>query len=108
VGLNRGIARWAAGDSAAATRMIGPAVAEAGGYVAACRLLALAPEDSLDVRAGLSQEDLTLRRGIRSLLRANVAAGSGKRPSGARAAEVPSSPPAPRVRAIGKHLYWIE
>ena len=108
VGLNRGIARWAAGDSVAAARILGTAIAEAGGYVAACRLIALSPEDSLDRSAGLASGDLTLRAGIRNLLRASSAAGSQKTQAGGRVAPAESSPPSFRVRGIAKYLYWIE
>ena len=108
VGLNRGIARWAAGDSVAAVRILGTAIAEAGGYIAACRLIALSPEDSLDRSAGLATGDLTLRAGIRNLLRASTAAGSQKTQAGGRVAAAEFSPPSFRVRGIAKYLYWIE
>ena len=108
VGLNRGLARRAAGDSVAATRILGPAIAEAGGYAAACRLIAVSPEDSLDRTAGVAAEDLTVRSGIRSLLRASVAAGPQKRQPVAPAADVAPSPPSIRIRGVWKHLYWIE
>jgi transglutaminase-like putative cysteine protease len=105
--LNRGLARWAGGDSVAAGQMIGPAVAEAGGYAAACRLIALAPEDSLDRGADLSPEDLTLRARLRSVLRHSTAA-SEKSRAGPRSAPAESIPPLPPIRGIGNHLYWIE
>jgi hypothetical protein len=88
--------------------MLGTAVAEAGGYVAACRLIALAPEDSLDRAADLAPEDLTLRARIRSLLRHSTVVGSEKLRASARAVGAESSPPSSPVRGIGKYLYWIE
>jgi tetratricopeptide (TPR) repeat protein len=108
IALNRGLARWAAGDSATAVPMLGTAVAQAGGYVAACRLIALAPEDSLDRAAHPPPEDLTLRARIRSLLRQSTVAGSDKSRSGPRAVGAESSPPSSPVGGVGKYLYWIE
>jgi Flp pilus assembly protein TadD len=108
IALNRGLGRWAAGDSAAATRMLGPAVADAGGYAAACHLIGLAASDSVDRAANPLPQDLILRTRIRSLLRES-AAPAGTRP---RAAVRPSSaevtPPSTSVQGIGKYLYWIE
>jgi len=106
--LNRGLARWAGGDSVSAVPMLATAVADAGGYEAACRLIALAPEDSLDHAAGLASEDLTLRARIRSLLRHSAAVGSDKSQPGAGARNAGSSLPSPPVRGIGNYLYWIE
>ena len=108
IALNRGLARWARGDSLAARPMLGTAVAEAGGYLAACRLIALAPEDSLDRFAGLAPEDLTLRARIRSVLRHSTAVGGDEPRAGGRAVGTEPSLPSPPVRGIGKHLYWIE
>ena len=108
IALNRGLARWAAGDSVSAAPMLGTAVAEAGGYVAACRLIALAPENSLDRAADLTPEDLTLRARIRSVLRRSSAVGSEKPRAGARAVGTESSALSPPVRGIAKYLYWIE
>lgn len=108
IGLNRGIARWAGGDSVSAVRILGTAIADAGGYIAACRLIALSPEDSLDRSAGLAAEDLTLRMGIRSLFRASVAAGNEKGRAGARVVDSESYQPSFRIRGIRKYLYWIE
>jgi len=108
IALNRGLARWAGGDSVGAGPMLAPAVAEAGGYAAACRLIALAPEDSLDRAADVAPEDLTLRARIRSLLRHSAVVGSEKPRAGARAADAASSPLSPPVRGIGKYLFWIE
>src|SRR5258706_8260587 len=108
IALNRGLARWAAGDSVSAVPMLGAAVADAGGYAAACRLIALAPEDSLRRRADLAPGDLKLSARIRSLLRQSTVTGSGKPGAGARAKGIPSSPPSPIVRGLGKYLYWIE
>jgi tetratricopeptide (TPR) repeat protein/transglutaminase-like putative cysteine protease len=108
VGLNRGIARWAAGDSVGATRILGPAIAEAGGYAAACKLIALSPEDSLDRSAGLTAEDLTLRAGLRTLLRVSTVAGIERRQAGARAADSEPVPPFLRIPGVWKYLHWIE
>ena len=108
IALNRGLARWARGDSHAARPMLGTAVAEAGGYLAACRLIALAPEDSLDRFAGLAPEDLTLRARIRSVLRHSTAVGGEEPRAGGRTVGTEPSLPSPPVRGIGKHLYWIE
>jgi hypothetical protein len=88
--------------------MVAAAVAEAGGYAAACRLIALAPVDSLDRAADRSSEDLKLRAGIRSLLRQSSVVGSDKLPAGAPAVGAGSSPRGSPVRGIGKYLYWIE
>jgi transglutaminase-like putative cysteine protease len=107
LGLNRGIARWALGDSVAATRMLGAAIADAGGYAAACRLIALSPEDSLDRAAGLSGQDLTLHMRVRNLFRSSVAAGSEKK-AGTRMVDTGASPPAFRIRDAWKVMYWIE
>jgi transglutaminase-like putative cysteine protease len=106
--LNRALARWAGGDSVSTGPMLGTAVAEAGGYVAACRLIALAPEDSLDRAADLAPEDLTLRAKIRSVLRHSTIVGSAKPRAAERAVGAESSPPSSPVRGIGKYLYWIE
>jgi transglutaminase-like putative cysteine protease/tetratricopeptide (TPR) repeat protein len=108
VALNRGLCRWAAGDSVSAGRMLGPAVADAGGYAAACRLIGLAPEDSLDRAAGLASEDLTLRSRIRNVLRENAIGGGAKPHAGARPSSAEVTPPSTSVRGIGKYLYWIE
>jgi hypothetical protein len=108
VALNRGLCRWAAGDSVSAGRMLGPAVADAGGYAAACRLIGLAPEDSLDRAAGLASEDLTLRSRIRNVLRENAIGGGAKPRAGARPSSAEVTPPSTSVRGIGKYLYWIE
>jgi tetratricopeptide (TPR) repeat protein len=105
--LNRGLARWAAGDSAAALPLVGAAVAEAGGYASACRLIGLAPEDSLDRVAGVASEDLTTRSQIRTLLRLSTSAGR----EAARSAAPPvleKSPTLSPGRRIGKYMYWIE
>ena len=106
IALNRGLARWAAGDSVSASQILAAAIADAGGYAAACRKIALAPEDSLDRRAGLASEDLILRTGIRTLLRQSSMA--RKSPPGARQAVAQTSQPSPPLRRIGKYLYWIE
>ena len=102
IALNRGLARWAEGDSVSAGQMLGTAVAEAGGYIAACRLIGLAPEDSLDRAADLAPEDLTLRARIRSLLRHSTVVGSEKPRALARAVGAASSPPSSPGRGIGK------
>ena len=106
VALNRGLARWAVGDSVAATQLLGPAIAEAGGYAAACRKIELAPEDSLDRRASFEPEDLTLRARIRTLLRQSRAA--TKPLPGPRPAIAETSQPLASIRGISKYLYWIE
>jgi Flp pilus assembly protein TadD len=108
IALNRALARWAQGDSASTRQMLGTAVAAAGGYVAACRLMALAPEDSLDRAADLAPEDLTLRARIRSLLRHSTVVGSEKLRASARPVGAESSLPSSPARGIAKYLYWIE
>ncbi|MFI5370309.1 MAG: hypothetical protein ACHQ52_02040 [Candidatus Eisenbacteria bacterium] len=107
IGLNRGLVRWAQGDSVSAVPMVGAAVADAGGYAAACRLIGLAPEDSLDHATDLTPEDLTLRARIRNLLRHSSVAAEKPR-GGARAVASESTLPSPPVRGIATHLYWIE
>jgi tetratricopeptide (TPR) repeat protein/transglutaminase-like putative cysteine protease len=107
IGLNRGLARWAAGDSVAAAPMLGAAVADAGGYAAACRLIALAPEELLDRGADRTPEDLTLRARLRRLLR--LSSGGGARPrAGVRPLSAEGNSPSPTVSGIAKYLYWIE
>jgi tetratricopeptide (TPR) repeat protein len=106
--LNRGLARWAAGDSAAAAPLVGSAVARAGGYAAACRLIGLAPDDSLDRANGLASEDLTLRAGIRSLLRQSAASGRESFRAGTPAAIQKNSPTLRPGRRMGRYMYWIE
>jgi tetratricopeptide (TPR) repeat protein len=106
--LNRGLARWATGDSAAAAPLVGSAVARAGGYAAACRLIGLAPEDSLDRANGLASDDLTLRAGIRSLLRHSAASGKENARAGTPAAIEKNSPTLRPGRRMGKYMYWIE
>ena len=108
IALNRGIARWAGGDSVSAAQILGTAIAEAGGYVAACRLIALSPEDSLDRSAGRAAEDLTLRTRIRSLFRNSTVVGNQKERAGASALGAPSNPISPPIHGIWKYLYWIE
>lgn len=108
IALNRGLACWARGDSITAASLLAPAIAEAGGYAAACRLVALSPEDSLDAAGGLASEELTLRMRIRSLLRHTAAAVKEKGRGGGRAAGLEAAPPAVPVRGLSKYLYWIE
>jgi hypothetical protein len=105
--LNRGLARWAAGDSVSATPLVGAAVVGAGGYAAACRLIGLAPEDSLDRAAGVASDDLTIRSQIRTLLRLSTSAAR----EGARSVAPPVLEKSPTLgpgRRIGKYMYWIE
>jgi hypothetical protein len=106
--LNRGLARWAVGDSAAARSLTAAAVAEAGGYAAACGLIGLTPQDSLDRAGQYDPEDLTLRAGIRRLLRLSAAPGSQKSRAGAPPPIAEKAPTSPPVRRMGRYLYWIE
>ena len=105
IGLNRGIARWARGDSADAAALLVPAIAEAGGYVAACRLIGLSPADSMDQSADFSEEVLTLRRRIRTVLNESSANARGR-----PATHLPGSAPATNfpIRGTSKYMYWIE
>ena len=104
--LNRAIACWARGDSLGAVPLAGEAVAGAGGYAAACKLIGLAPEDDVDRAAAAPPEELTVRSGIRSLLRHPGGVGKEKAPLGSRAAGVNlTNLP---VRDVSKYLYWIE
>jgi Flp pilus assembly protein TadD len=108
IALNRGIARWAHGDSAGAVPLIGAAVGEAGGHAAACMLVGLSPEDAQDRAEDFSSEELTLRRRIRNLLRQRDVAGKEKgrdssHPPGSEPASASVPPP-----AMSKYLYWIE
>src|SRR5205814_2249889 len=82
--LNRGLARWARGDSAAAAPLLGAAIAEAGGYAGACKLAGLDPDAGADRAADVSSEELTLRSRIRNLLHDNDVAGKDKARSGSR------------------------
>ena len=107
VALNRGLGRWVVGDSVWAARMLGPAIADAGGYAAACKLIGLTSSDSLDRAANPAPEDLTLRSRIRSVLRGS-AVGGVKRPSKAPPLGVDVTPPSTSVHGIRKYLYWIE
>ena len=108
IALNRGIACWARGDSVGAVPLLGTAVAEAGGYEAACKLVGLSPEDSQDRAANLSNEELTLRSRIRSFIRQNeVASKENGRPLGHPSA-AESAPPNVPLREVSKYLYWIE
>jgi tetratricopeptide (TPR) repeat protein len=104
--LNRGLARWAAGDSLSALPILATAVADAGGYAAACRLIDLPAEEPSD-HSSDAPEILTLRARLRNLLKQS-AAGSGKLPPSARARDAETALPSPLVRGIGSHLYWIE
>jgi transglutaminase-like putative cysteine protease len=106
IALNRGLGRWASGDSATAVTMLATAVADAGGYAAACKLISLPPEDSAQ-RSGKSPEALTLDARLRNLLKQNPA-GTGKTRHGATATDAGSSLPSPQVRGIETYLYWIE
>jgi tetratricopeptide (TPR) repeat protein len=103
--LNRGLARWAAGDSAGAAPMVAAAVTQAGGYAAACALIALPPDESADRANGLEPEDLTLRTAIRSLLRPTSAGKPQAAPATSTEKSSPTSRPGHRM---GKYLYWIE
>ena len=108
IALNRGLGRWAAGDSVSAGRILGPAIADAGGYAAACGLIGLAPTDSLDRAGNPAPEDLILRSRIRNLLR-ETAVGAGAKPrTAARPSSAEVTPPSTSVHGIGKYLYWIE
>jgi predicted Zn-dependent protease len=107
IGLNRGIACWARGDSAGALSLLGPAVARAGGYAAACKLIGLDPDSSRDRAADFSREELTLRSRIRNVLRQSEVAGVEK----GRVPTPPASPPGiPNVPSseLPRYLYWIE
>jgi hypothetical protein len=108
ISLNRGLARWAAGDSVTGMRLAGTGVAEAGGYAAACRLIGLAPSDSLDRNAGLAEEDLTLRAGIRNFLRLSAVPGTDRPRAGALPPSAEKGPTSPPIRRMGRYLYWIE
>ncbi len=104
IALNRGIARWARGDSAGAAPLLGVAVAEAGGYDAACRLVGLEPDGSQDRAEDFSNEELTLRRGIRTVLRQSDVAGKQK---GRDSSPQPSSPNLPSSE-LARYLYWMK
>jgi len=107
IALNRGIAAWARGDSTRAVGLLGPAISEAGGLAAACKLIALSPEDSLDRAADFASEELTLRRRIRSLLRLSQLSGKekGRATEAARAA---GGTTVLLVPGTSKYMYWIE
>ena len=111
IALNRGIARWAHGDSVGAVALLGDAIAESGGHAAACKLIGLSPEDSQDPEGDLSSEELTLRSRIRNLLRQSAVtghAGRGKAPASSRPlSSEPAFPNVP-VHELSKYLYWIE
>jgi hypothetical protein len=104
--LNRGLVRWAAGDSVSAQPILATAVADAGGYEGACRLINLPAQESPE-RSGDAPEILTLRTRLRNLLKQS-AAGSEKLRRGAHARDAETALPSPQVRGIGMYLYWIE
>ncbi len=108
IALNRGLGRWAAGDSLAAAPILAAAVTEAGGYASACRLIALPPEAPADHASGASPEGLTLPERLRSLLRHSASAGTDRPRAGAGAKDAGSSLPSPPVHGIGTYLHWIE
>jgi hypothetical protein len=84
--------------------LLSAAVAEAGGYDAACRLAGLEPDGSRDRAEDFSNEELTLRRGIRTVLRESDVAGSQK---GRDSSPQPSSPNFPSSD-LARYLYWME
>jgi len=106
--LNRGLARWAAGDAAGCKRLVSEAVTKAGGYAATCQLIGLAPADSLDKASSMEPEDLTLRAGIRSLLRLSAVPGASKSRTGVPPPKAEKFPTSPPVGRMGRYLYWIE
>ena len=108
IALNRGIAYWARGDSARAVPLLDAAVAEAGGYAAACKLVGLSPEESLDRAADLSNEELTLRGRVRNLLRQNGFAGKEKGAVSGRPLSPGAASPKVPLRDVSHFLYWIE
>ena len=108
IALNRGIAYWARGDSARAVPLLDAAVAEAGGYAAACKLVGLSPEESLDRAADLSNEELTLRGRVRNLLRQNGFAGKEKAAVSGRPLSPGAASPKVPLRDVSHFLYWIE
>lgn len=103
--LNRGLGRWASGDSAGAAPMVAAAVSQAGGYAAACKLIGLPDDESADRANGLEPDDLTLRTAIRSLLRQTSAA---KPSTVAGTTPEKSSPTSRPGHRMGRYLYWIE
>ena len=107
IALNRGIVRWARGDSAGAMSLLGPAVAEAGGYAAACRLVGLDPDGTRDAADDFSDQVLTLRSGIRTVLRQSESAGKEQ---GRVSGPPPSTLTIPNLSPseLSKYLYWIE
>jgi transglutaminase-like putative cysteine protease len=114
IALNLALARWAAGDSASAP--LAPAVAAAGGFESACRLIGVSPTDSIGPSAGAT-EDADLKIRVRNALRqaASAAAPTTKGRHGE-----PSRPIAPRATPQNAYqllpgnrhmyvcLYWIE
>jgi hypothetical protein len=112
IDLNLGLADWARGDSASGQPRLARAIAVAGGYDAACRMLGIAAADSLD-RASGSPGAEGAQGWVRGRLRRAAAApaGTAERPS-KRAPGAPRAPgettrqlPDPQWR---HYLYWIE
>jgi tetratricopeptide (TPR) repeat protein len=108
IALNPPLARWAAGDSAAAAPALRAALGGAGGYGPACRLIGLAEADSLERQSGYDAAESSLRERVRNLLRHNATAGpasggtsAGKPPGKAGQLLAPN-------RGIWKYLYWAE
>lgn len=106
IALNRAIGRWAAGDSAAAAALLRPAIAAAGGFEAACRLLAVSPEAPAGPLS--NNEELTLRGRIRSLLRDNTVSNDAETGLDDRVSRMDRSQPAVHIRGTAQHLHWIE
>lgn len=104
--LNLGLIGWARGDTAEAAMSVARGIELAGGYEAACHLLTLAPEDSLE--RGTAD---TLATDLRALLRA-AAARAAESPARAVPAAAPRAraPLAPARVAPGlhRHLHWAE
>jgi transglutaminase-like putative cysteine protease len=108
IALNPALARWAAGDSAAAAPALHTAVFAAGGFGASCKLIGLAEADSLDRGADFGADESSLRERVRNLLRHS--AGTGPASSGVSAAKTAGKPGQllPSNRGIWKYLYWAE
>jgi hypothetical protein len=106
IALNRAIGRWAAGDSAAAAALLGPAIAAAGGFEAACRLLTISPEAPAGQLS--NNEELTVPGRIRILLHDNVVPTEAEAGLDHRAERMDRPPPAVLIRGTAQYMHWIE
>ena len=104
--LNLGLTRRARGDSAEAAALLSRGIARAGGYEAACGLLALAPADPPDNAGAEDAATRDARRALKAAAAAAPARGATGNPPPAR----PGTDHYGRPPLAGwhRHLHWIE